>query len=147
MTNKAKALGINHVVLEVGDIDEALEFYGAIFDFNLRGRSDTQAFIDLGDQFLQLRKERTQEPDGARHFGLVVDDREPVRQALAMLGVKLLDRGLNFRDPWGNRIEIVRYDNIQFSKTPEILAGMGVGDLTKTPEAVEELAKKGMMIP
>ncbi len=147
MTNKAKALGINHVVLEVGDIDEALEFYGAIFDFNLRGRSDTQAFIDLGDQFLQLRKERTQEPDGARHFGLVVDDREPVRQALAKLGVKLLDRGLNFRDPWGNRIEIVRYDNIQFSKTPEILAGMGVGDLTKTAEAIEELAKKGMMVP
>jgi len=147
MAKKAKALGINHVVLEVGDIDEALEFYGAIFDFNLRGRSDTQAFIDLGDQFLQLRTERSQEPDGARHFGLVVDDREPVRKALAELGVELLDRGLNFRDPWGNRIEIVRYDNIQFSKTPEILAGMGVGDLTKTPEAIEELAKKGMMVP
>jgi len=147
MANKAKAIGINHVVLEVGDIDEALEFYGAIFDFKLRGRSDTQAFIDLGDQFLQLSKERTQGPDNARHFGLVVDDREPVRQALAKLGVELLDRGLNFRDPWGNRVEIVRYDNIQFSKTPEILAGMGVGGLTKTPEAVEELAKKGMMVP
>ena len=144
---KAKALGINHVVLEVGNIDEALDFYGAIFDFKLRGRSETQAFIDLGDQFLQFRIERTQEPDGARHFGLVVDDREPVRQALAKLGVQLLDRGLNFRDPWGNRIEIVRYDNIQFSKTPEILAGMGVEGLKKTPEAVEELAKKGMLVP
>jgi lactoylglutathione lyase len=147
MANKAKALGINHVVLEVGDIDEALDFYGAIFDFNLRGRSETQAFIDLGDQFLQFRTERSQEPDGARHFGLVVDDREPVRQALAELGVELLERGLNFRDPWGNRIEIVRYDNIQFSKTPQILAGMGVGGLKKTPEAVEELAKKGLLVP
>ncbi len=147
MTKKAKALGINHVVLEVGNIDEALDFYGAIFDFKLRGRSDTQAFIDLGDQFLQFRTERSQEPDGARHFGLVVDDREPVREALAKLGVELLERGLNFRDPWGNRIEIVRYDNIQFSKTPEILAGMGAGGLKKTPEAVGELAKKGMLVP
>lgn len=101
---KAKALGINHVVLEVGSVDEALEFYGSIFNFNLRGRGETPAFVDLGDQFIQLNEGRTQEPDGSRHFGFVVDTREPVRQALARLGVEPLDRGLNLYDPWGNRI-------------------------------------------
>lgn len=141
---KARALGINHVVLEVGNVDEALEFYGAIFDFTLRGKREGQAFIDLGDQFLQLSENRTQEADGQRHFGLVVDDREPIRDALAKLGVELIGKRLNFRDPWGNRVEIVPYDDIQFTKAPHILRGMGLGALEKTPEAVEELAKKGM---
>ncbi len=141
---KARALGINHVVLEVGDIDEALEFYGAIFDFTLRGRRENRAFIDLGDQFLQLSENRTQEPDAQRHFGLVVDDREPVRRALAELGVELIGGRLNFRDPWGNRVEIVRYDDIQFTKAPHILRGMGMAELEKTPDAIAELAKKGM---
>ncbi len=147
MTNesgKARALGINHVVLEVGDIDEALEFYGAIFALELRGRSENRAFIDMGDQFLQLSENRTQEPDGQRHFGLVVDDREAVRRALAAAGVKLLGKRLNFHDPWGNRIEIVTYDNIQFTKADHVLRGMGVGELEKTPEAIAELADKGM---
>ena len=141
---KAKALGINHVVLEVGNVDEALEFYGAIFDFTLRGRSETTAFIDLGDQFLQLSQNRATEPDDKRHFGFVVDDREPIRAALAELGVKLLDRGLNFRDPWGNRVEIVPYDDIQFTKSPHVLRGMGAGDLKKSPDAIAQLEKKGM---
>ncbi|MDA1132590.1 MAG: VOC family protein [Proteobacteria bacterium] len=140
---KARALGINHVVLEVGNVDEALEFYGAIFDFTLRARREGQAFIDLGDQFLQLSENRTQEADAQRHFGLVVDDREPVRRALAKLGVELIGNRLNFRDPWGNRVEIVPYDDIQFTKAPHILRGMGV-DVKKTPAAIEELAKKGM---
>ena len=147
MTNesgKARALGINHVVLEVGDIDEALEFYGAIFALELRGRSENRAFIDMGDQFLQLSENRTQEPDGQRHFGLVVDDREAVRRALAAAGVKLLGKRLNFHDPWGNRIEIVAYDNIQFTKADHVLRGMGVGDIAKTDEAIAELADKGM---
>ena len=141
---KAKALGINHLVLEVGDVDEALEFYGAIFDFTLRGRSETAAFIDLGDQFLQLSRNRTTEPDDKRHFGLVVDDREPVHAALAALGVELLGRGLNFRDPWGNRVEVVPYDDVQFTKAPYVLRGMGAGDLEKTPDAIAQLAGKGM---
>ena len=141
---KAKAIGINHVVLEVGDLDEALEFYGKLFDFALRGRNENNVFIDLGDQFIQLRLGRTQEPDGARHFGFVVDDRNPVNEALKELGVELLERGMNFRDPWGNRLEIVPYNEIQFTKAPNILRGMGIENLEKTPSAINELAEKGM---
>ncbi len=141
---KGRALGINHLVLEVGDIEEALAFYGALFEFTLRGRSDTQAFIDLGDQFLQLTESRAHAPDDKRHFGLVVDDRELVRRALEGLGVELLGRGLSFRDPWGNRVEVVPYDDIQFTKAPHVLAGMGAGGLEKTENAVAQLAEKGM---
>ena len=144
LSGKAKALGINHVVLEVGDLDEALTFYGKLFDFSLRGRNDHNLFIDMGDQFIQLRLGKTQEADGARHFGFVVDNREPVREALEEMGVELLERGLNFRDPWGNRIEVVPYDDIQFTKAAHVLRGMGITDLEKTPDAVAELAKKGM---
>ena len=141
---KARALGINHIVLEVGDLDDALDFYGRLFEFSLRGRNAHNAFIDMGDQFIQLRLGKTQEADGARHFGFVVDNREPVRAALEEMGVELLDRGLNFRDPWGNRVEVVPYDDIQFTKAAHVLRGMGITDLEKTPDAVEELAKKGM---
>ena len=141
---KARALGINHVVLEVDDLDKALEFYGAIFDFTLRGKSERNAFIDLGDQFIQLSLGKTQEADDKRHFGFVVDDREPVRRALKKLGVETLDRRLNFRDPWGNRIEVVPYDDIQFTKASHVLKGMGVDALEKTADAIDELRKKGM---
>jgi lactoylglutathione lyase len=141
---KARALGINHVVLEVGDLDAALEFYGALFEFTLRGKSDHNAFIDLGDQFIQLSLGKTQESDDKRHFGLVVDDREPVRRALQKLGVQTLDRRLNFRDPWGNRIEVVPYDDIQFTKAAHVLRGMRVAAPAKTLSALEELRKKGM---
>jgi len=141
---KARALGINHVVLEVGDLDAALEFYGAIFDFKLRGKSDHNAFIDLGDQFVQLSLGKTQGPDDKRHFGFVVDNREPVRSALEKLGIKSINERLNFRDPWGNRIEVVPYDDIQFTKASHILKGMGAGALQKTPNAIDELKKKGM---
>jgi len=141
---KARALGINHVVLEVGDLDQALEFYGTIFDFKLRGRSDHNAFIDLGDQFIQLSLGKTQGPDDKRHFGFVVDDREPVHRALEQLGIRSINERLNFRDPWGNRIEVVPYDDIQFTKASHVLKGMGVDFLAKTPNAIEELKKKGM---
>ena len=141
---KARALGINHVVLEVGDLDEALEFYGCLFDFTLRGGNPHNAFIDMGDQFIQLRTGRTQEADGGRHFGFVVDDRAPVWDAVEALGIELIGDRLNFRDPWGNRIEVVAYDDIQFTKVRHVLRGMGVGDLKKTPEAIAELAEKGM---
>lgn len=141
---KARALGINHVVLEVDDLDKALEFYGAIFEFTLRGKSDHNAFIDLGDQFIQLTLGRTQVPDTKRHFGFVVDDREAVKRALDRLGVKSINDRMNILDPWGNRIEIVPYDAVQFTKAATILKGMGVTGLEKTPNAIEELNKKGM---
>src|SRR5438105_10824884 len=124
--SKARAVGFNHVALEVGDIEEALAFYGRLFEFKLRGKSKTSAFIDLGDQFIALQKGRSQAADGGRHFGLVVDDKDAVRKALAEAGVKILSGPfLDFLDPWGNRIEIVGYENIQFSKTPHVLRGMG----------------------
>ena len=141
---KARALGINHVVLEVSDLDAAVEFYGKIFDFKLRGKSNHNAFIDLGDQFIQLALGKTQGPDDKRHFGFVVDDREPVRRALEKLGIKSINDRLNFRDPWGNRIEVVPYDDIQFTKAAHVLKGMGAGVLAKTVNAVAELTKKGM---
>jgi lactoylglutathione lyase len=143
---KARAVGFNHVALEVGDIDAALAFYGQLFDFELRGRSEDSAFIDLGDQFLALQKGRTQPADDGRHFGLVVDDKEAVRAALKAMGVRVLPgRFLDFRDPWGNRIEIVGYDNIQFTKAPYVLQGMGLAHLSKNERAIQELAEKGMV--
>ena len=141
---KARALGINHVVLEVDDLDKALEFYGALFEFKLRGKSDHNAFIDLGDQFIQLTLGRTQVPDSKRHFGFVVDDREAVKRAMDRLGIKSINERMNILDPWGNRIEIVPYDDVQFTKAENILKGMGVETLHKTANAVEELKKKGM---
>jgi catechol 2,3-dioxygenase-like lactoylglutathione lyase family enzyme len=144
-TKKARAIGFNHVALEVGDIDAALAFYGRIFDFTLRSRSADSAFIDLGDQFLALQKGRIQGPDDGRHFGLVVDDKKAVRRALEEAGIAPIPGPfLDFLDPWGNRIEIVGYDNIQFTKAPHILRGMGLTHLAKTPGAVKELAAKGM---
>ncbi len=143
--NKARAVGFNHVALEVGDIEEALAFYGQLFDFELRGKSQTAAFIDLGDQFLALQKGRTQSADDGRHLGLVVDDKEAVREALAEAGIEPLSgRFLDFLDPWGNRIEIIGYANIQFTKAPHVLRGMGLAHLSKTEQAVKELADKGM---
>lgn len=143
-TRKARPLGINHVVLEVDDLDKALEFYGAFLQFTLRGKSDHNAFIDLGDQFIQLTLGRTQVADTKRHFGLVVDDREAVKRAMERLGIKSINDRLNILDPWGNRIEIVPYDDCQFTKTPQVLTGMGVAPIEKTENAIEELRKKGM---
>jgi catechol 2,3-dioxygenase-like lactoylglutathione lyase family enzyme len=141
---KARALGINHVVLEVGDLDQALEFYGTLFDFKLRNRTDHNAFIDLGDQFIQLSLGKMQGPDDKRHFGFVVDNREPVRRAMEKLGLKSINERLNFRDPWGNRIEVVPYDDIQFTKDSHVLKGMGAEGLKKTAKAIAELKEKGM---
>jgi len=142
---KARAIGVNHVALEVGDIEEALAFYGRLFAFKLRGKSNDMAFIDLGDQFLALQKGRRQPSDDGRHFGLVVDDKEAVRQALITAGIEMLPGSfLDFRDPWGNRIEIIGYDNIQFSKAPNVLQGMGLSHLSKNLQAIKELTDKGM---
>lgn len=149
MTNpekKSRLVGMNHIALEVGSIKEALDFYGALFDFELRGRTDTMAFIDMGDQFIALSEGRDQKPDGHRHFGLVVDQRQTVRDQLQEMNAEILDTsGLDFVDPWGNRVQIVVYEDIQFSKTDAILEGMGLGDLEKTDDAIEQLRDKGLV--
>jgi len=144
-STKARAVGFNHVAIEVGDIEQALEFYARIVDFKLRGKSKDMAFIDLGDQFLALQKGSSQQAGSGRHFGLVVDDKESVRRALAEAGVDTLPGPfLDFHDPWGNRVEIVGYDNIQFSKAPNVLRGMGLSHLAKNSQAIKELTEKGM---
>jgi lactoylglutathione lyase len=144
-SKKAHALGFNHIAMEVGDVDEALAFYARILDFKLRGKSKDMAFIDLGDQFLALQKGQSQPPGSGRHFGLVVDDKEAVRRALDEAGIEILHGPfLDFYDPWGNRVEIVGYDGVQFSKAPNVLRGMGMAHLSKSAKALKELADKGM---
>ena len=145
---KARAVGINHVALEVGDIDAALAFYGGFLDFEIARRSETAAFIYFGDQFINFSRGRRQGPDDNRHFGIAVDDKELVRGTLEEMGVELLDgRFLDFLDPWGNRVEITTYTNIQFSKADHVLRGMGLAHLEKSERAVEELREKGMAPP
>src|SRR6266511_184476 len=141
-----KLVGMNHIALEVGDIDEALAFWESIFgELELRGRSGGMAFIDMGDQFIALARGRTQPPDRERHFGLVVDDKEAVRERLRELGVPISGgRGLDFLDPWGNQIQVVDYRDVQFTKTEEILRGMGLDGLEKSEQAREELRAKGI---
>ncbi len=145
---KANLLGFNHVALEVGDIEEALEFYGKLFELKLRGRGSRMAFIDAGDQFLALSEGRTQAPDEHRHIGLVVDDRESLRRALEDTDARILRSapggGLEFLDPWGNYWQVVEYENVQFTKAPEVLEGMELGNLKKSEKALQELEKKGM---
>ncbi len=142
---KARAIGMNHVALEVDDIDAALEFYGSIFEFSLRGRSDTAAFVDLGDQFINFAVGRDQIPDTKRHLGLVVDNVATARAVVEAKKIPLLPgRGCDFLDPWGNRIQLVEYADIQFTKAPEVLRGMGLEGLAKTEDALGQLSKKGM---
>jgi lactoylglutathione lyase len=140
----ARLVGINHVALEVDDVDAALEWYGRVFSFSLRGRVGAHmAFVDLGDQFLALSAPRRTPPDAERHFGLVVDDKDAVRDALTDAGAEIVPtRGLRFRDPWGNDVEVVQYDEIQFSKTDAVLRGMGLEGLGKTEAARAELREK-----
>ncbi len=145
---KPKLVGINHVAIEVGDIDEALEFYGRFFDFSLQSRSDTMAFIELGDQFIALSKPRKQPRDDDRHFGLVVDQREGLREKLEEAGVEIVTpKRLDFMDPWGNRIEIVPYEDIQFVKQAGALELLGASRLRKTQAAKNELRNKGIEPP
>ena len=141
-----RLVGINHLVLEVTDLEAALDFYASVFDFELRGRVRGMAFIDMGDQFLVLAEDRNPEPpDRERHFGLVVDDRDAVRRRLEEVGAELLPgRGLDFRDPWGNRVQVVEYGQIQFSKTESVLRGMGLEGLEKSERTLAELRDKGL---
>jgi catechol 2,3-dioxygenase-like lactoylglutathione lyase family enzyme len=141
-----KMIGINHVALEVGDIGEALAFWESIFGpLELRGRGGRMAFIDLGDQFVALSAGRSQPPDAARHFGLVVDDKEAVRARLGELGIPVTGRGLDFRDPWGNFIQVVDYCDVQFMKAPAVARGMGIDGLDKSETARSELCEKGLI--
>jgi catechol 2,3-dioxygenase-like lactoylglutathione lyase family enzyme len=139
-----RLVGINHIALEVGDIDEALDWYGRFFELSFRGRSRGMAFVDMGDQFIAFSRGRTQPPDQGRHFGLVVDDKEAVRRALEDAGVAVSrPPSLDFRDPWGNHVQVVDYREVQFSKTPEVLRAMGL-ELEKSERAREELRAKGI---
>jgi catechol 2,3-dioxygenase-like lactoylglutathione lyase family enzyme len=137
-----RLVGINHVALEVGDLEEALEWYGRIFDFDEPEREPGMAFIDMGDQFIALSEGRRQEGDDQRHFGLVVDDKAATRSSLEAAGAEILPgRRLNFRDPWGNLVQVVAYEDIQFTKAPEVLRGMGL-ELAKSEHALAELRAK-----
>jgi len=141
---RPRALGINHVALEVGSLDDALAFYGSIFELTLRGRVPGMAFVDLGDQFLALAEREGGEQDGHRHFGLVVDDKEAVREAARSAGVDVQSSGkLRFRDPWGNNVEVVDYRDVQFTKDARVLRGMGL-ELSKHESALAELREKGL---
>lgn len=143
---KSRAVGINHIALEVGDIDAALEFYGAFLDFEIAQRGDSAALVYFGDQYVNFSKGRSQQPDDRRHLGLVVDDREPARARLEQLGVAFIsgDPFLDFLDPWGNRVELTDYAGIEYTKADHVLRGMGLGHLDKTDDALAELRRRGM---
>ena len=147
MSPRPRLVGVNHVALEIGDVDEALAFYGRFFDFTLRGRGRGMAFLDMGDQFLALGEGRTQPADEHRHFGLVVDDLEATRRALEEGGVEILPgRGLDFRDPWGNHVQVVDYREVQFLKAPQVLRALDADSLEKTARARAELRAKGIRL-
>jgi lactoylglutathione lyase len=143
----ARLVGINHVALAVGNVAEALAWYGQFFEFDLRGRAGARmAFIDMGDQFIALAAGRAQPPDGSRHFGLVVDDKESVRVALRERGLDVSASGsLDFLDPWGNHVQVVDYRDVQFTKARDVLAGMHLDGLRKTERAQRELREKGLL--
>jgi predicted enzyme related to lactoylglutathione lyase len=144
----ARLVGINHIALEVGDLDAALDLYGRLFQFEMRGRMRTMAFIDMGDQFLAIAEGRTQEPDDDRHFGLVVDDVDAARAAVEGEGLEVLGRrrgqSFDFRDPWGNRFQVVGYRNIQFERTEGVRRKLGIADVEKTEAAQDEIAERGL---
>ena len=144
-SSKPRLVGFNHVAIEVGNLEEALDFYGKLFSFELRGREPGMAFIDLGDQFLAIQETPNPSETGGRHFGLVVEDKEAARAKLVEEGIEI-EPGpfLDFRDPWGNLVEIIGYTNIQFTKADHVLRGMGLSHLRKNEQALEELREKGM---
>jgi catechol 2,3-dioxygenase-like lactoylglutathione lyase family enzyme len=144
---QAKLIGMNHVAIEVGDLEAALELYGRLFDFELRGRVPGMAFIEMGDQFLAVSEGRRQGPDDGRHFGLVVDDLEAVRSAAAEAGLEVWDSGLgglDFRDPWGNFFQAVAYPEVQFERTPGVKRKLGIEGLEKSEKARREIAERGL---
>jgi lactoylglutathione lyase len=147
MHPRARLIGVNHVALEVGDVDEALELYGRLFAFELRGRGRGAAFVDMGDQFIALMQGRRQPPDDERHFGLVVDDVEAVREAVVREGLTIVHpgaRGLDFLDPWGNHFQVVAYESIQFERSPGVKRKLGIEGLGKSASAQREISDRGL---
>jgi lactoylglutathione lyase len=148
MTAKGRLVGINHVALEVGDLDAALDLYGRLFEFGMRGRVPGMAFVDMGDQFLAIAEGRAQGPDDGRHFGLVVDDVDAVREAVEREGLDVLGGrrrpSFDLRDPWGNRFQVVGYRNIQFERVPGVRRALGIEALEKTDAARREIAERGL---
>ena len=147
MERTARLIGINHVALEVGDLEAALALYGRLFAFELRGRAAGAAFIDMGDQFIALMQGRTQAPDDERHFGLVVDDLEAVRAAVEREGLTIIHpgaRGLDFLDPWGNHFQIVAYEAVQFERSPGVKRKLGIEELGKSEAAQREIDERGL---
>jgi lactoylglutathione lyase len=145
---RAKLIGVNHVALEVGDLDAALALYGRLFDFELRGRVPGAAFIDMGDQFIALMAGRTQAADDERHFGLVVDDVAAVRAAVEREGLEIIHpgaRGLDFADPWGNHFQVVAYEAVQFERTAGVRRKLGIEALEKSPAALHEISERGLV--
>ena len=138
----ARLVGINHLAVEVGDLDEAIAFFERIFDgVELRGRGGSMAFLDMGDQFVAL--ERVGRPVSAGHIGLVVDDHAETIRRARDAGTEMVGSH-DFRDPWGNRWQVVGYRDIQFTKTPRVLEGMGLVGLAKSERALSELRAKGL---
>jgi predicted enzyme related to lactoylglutathione lyase len=147
MAEKARLIGVNHVALEVGDVEEAVALYGRIFAFTLRGRGRRMAFLDMGDQFLALAEGRSQPPDDERHFGLVVDDVGRAREAVAREGLAIVSgggRSFDFRDPWGNRFQVVGYGDIQFERTDGVKRKLGIEELAKTSDALRQIDERGL---
>jgi predicted enzyme related to lactoylglutathione lyase len=147
MAEKARLIGVNHVALEVGDVEDAVALYERLFDFTMRGRGRRMAFVDMGDQFLAIAEGRTQPPDDERHFGLVVDDVARARAAVEREGLEVVSgRGesFDFRDPWGNRFQVVGYGDIQFDRTDGVKRKLGIEELGKTDDARRQMSERGL---
>jgi catechol 2,3-dioxygenase-like lactoylglutathione lyase family enzyme len=144
---RARLIGVNHVALEVGDLEAALALYGRLFEFELRGRAPGAAFIDMGDQFIAVMQGRAQPADDERHFGLVVDDVAAAREAVGGEGLAIVgDTGqsFDFLDPWGNRFQVVGYCDIQFERTAGVRRKLGIEQLAKTSEAQRQISERGL---
>ena len=139
----ARAIGINHVALDVGSLEQALDFWRGLFpDLQLRGRSATMAFIDLGDQFVALSEHEVEPRNEHRHFGLVVDDVDAVLSAARERGANV--RSNRLCDPWGNCFDVVAYSDVQFTKVEPVLRVQNASDLGKSEKARAELRAKGI---
>lgn len=147
MAEKARLIGVNHVALEVGDVEEAVALYERLFDFTIRGRGRRMAFLDMGDQFLAVAEGRSQPPDDERHFGLVVDDVGRAREAVEREGLKVVSdtrQSFDFRDPWGNRFQVVGYGDIQFDRTDGVKRKLRIEGLGKTDDARRQISERGL---
>jgi len=147
MADRARLVGINHVAVEVGDVEQALALYGRIFAFTLRGRAPRMAFVDMGDQFIAISEPRSQPADDSRHFGLVVDDVAAARAAATREGLAIVGqsrRSFDFLDPWGNRFQVVGYGDIQFDRVDGVKRKLGIQELEKTEDARRQISERGL---